>query len=38
MNNLFSRLDYQSLCASAVMTVMLILVPVWIYIRSGKER
>jgi len=38
MNNLFSRLDYQSLCASAVMTVMLILVPVWYYIRSGKEK
>jgi multiple sugar transport system permease protein len=37
MNNLFSRLDYQSLCASAVMTVMIILVPVWFYIRSGKE-
>lgn len=38
MNNLFSRLDYQSLCASAVMTVMLILGPVWYYIRSGKEK
>lgn len=37
MNNLFSRLDYQSLCASAVMTAMLILVPVWLYIRSGRE-
>lgn len=38
MNNLFSKLDYQSLCASAVMTVILILVPVWLYIRSGEER
>jgi len=37
MNNLFSRLDYQSLCTSAVITVLIILIPVWLYIRSGKE-
>ena len=38
MNNLFSRLDYQSLCASAVMMVLLILIPVWFYIRSSREK
>jgi len=37
MNNLFARLDYQSLCASAVLTVLLVMIPVWFYIRSGKE-
>ena len=37
LNNLFTRLDYQSLCAAAVATVFVTLAPVTLYLRSLKE-